>query len=100
MIDMRLHREEVSILAGLGLFKMLLLAVLLAVVLSGCGKEPVAGPEITPPPKYLMQSPKPFPALKPGDDAVVKLAEAAEVHNREARRMRGLQGYVRKVRGE
>lgn len=97
---MRLQKEDITVLAGLGLCKAMLLIVLAGLMLAGCAKDPVAGPEITPPPKYLMQSPKPFPALKPGDDAVVKLAEAAEVHNREARRLRGLQGYVRKVRGE
>lgn len=94
------QREALSVLAGLGVIKLVFLVIALSIFLAGCAGDPVSGQKLAPPPKYLMAPPRAFPTLKPGDDAVQKLAEAAAVHNREARRIRGLQGYIKTVRKE
>lgn len=78
----------------------MILALILGMALLGGGCASTSATGVTPPPDYLMKKPRSFPRLKRGDDARVKLAEAAEVHNREARRLKGLQEYVRKSRGE
>lgn len=67
--------------------------------LGGCASD-VPPAKLDGPPKYLMDPPKKFPSLNEGDDALEKLAQAAELHNREARRIRGLQGYIKTVRKE
>lgn len=95
-----MKQETLSIFAGLAVIKLLLVFIALTVFLAGCSGNPVPPSKLEGPPPRLMLPPKKFPTLNAGDDAVQKLAEAAELHNREARRMRGLQQYVRKVRGE
>lgn len=70
----------------------------IAVSMGGCASP--TGKGITPPPEYLMQGPRRFPKVKGGDDAKVRLAEAAEVHNRNARKIRGLQDYIKASRQE
>jgi len=73
-----------------------LLAALSAVVsLAGCG-GPVT--EFAPPAAHLMRPADPFPLVRPGDDALVKLAEAAASHNKNARKIRGLQKYIKLLR--
>lgn len=95
-----MRRETLAVYAGLGVIKLLLVTVTIAVLLAGCSGGPVPPSQLTPPPKYLMSAAKPFPTMKDGDDAVAKLAEAAEAHNRNARKIRGLQGYIKTVRKE
>jgi len=92
--------DNFQVFYGLAVIKIAVVVLCVTVFLAGCAGDPLAGKEIKPPPGYLMAPPKKFPALKEGDDAVRKLAEAAEVHNREARRIRGLQRYIRTVRGD
>lgn len=91
--------ETLSIYAGLGVFKFLMVLLVVAVFLAGCAPDPTPD-KLAGPPKYLMTAPKPFPTMKDGDDAVAKLAESAEIHNRNARKIRGLQGYIKTVRKE
>lgn len=79
--------------------KVLVLALVLSMALLGGCASPT-GKGITPPPEYLMKGPKRFPKVKGGDDAKVRLAEAAEVHNRNARKIRGLQEYIKASRQE
>jgi hypothetical protein len=79
--------------------KLVFLIIALTVFLGGCAPDPTPD-KLVGPPKYLMTAPKPFPSLNEGDDAAQKLAEAAEVHNRNARKIRGLQGYIKTVRKE
>ena len=93
------NSETLSIYAGLGFIKLLFIALAVLVFLAGCAPDPTPD-KLAGPPKYLMTSPKPFPTIKDGDDAVAKLAEAAETHNRNARKIRGLQGYIKTVRKE
>jgi hypothetical protein len=66
--------------------------------LGGCSTPSAQG--ISPPPAYLMDPPRKFPRVRKGDDAVTKLAEAAEVSNRNQRQIKGLQGYIKKTRKE
>jgi hypothetical protein len=93
------EREHLSILAGLGVIKLVFVIIALTVFFAGCAPDPTPD-KLVGPPKYLMTAPKPFPTMKDGDDAVAKLAEAAEAHNRNARKIRGLQGYIKTVRKE
>lgn len=67
-------------------------------LLGGCAGIPVTGPQISGPAPDLMRPPRAFVDMKPGEDARVKLAEAAEIHAKEARRIKRLQTYVRTVR--
>jgi hypothetical protein len=66
--------------------------------LGGCASP--GGKGVTPPPGYLMQPARRFPKVKGGDDAKVRLAQAAEVHNRNARKIKGLQQYIKTSRKE
>jgi PBP1b-binding outer membrane lipoprotein LpoB len=93
------QQETLSILAGLGVIKLVFLIIALTVFLGGCASD-VPPAQLNPPPKYLMSPPAKFPTLKEGDDAAQKLAEAAEAHNRNARKIRGLQGYIKTSRKE
>lgn len=77
-----------------------LICTFFMLALAGCASIPVTGSSISPPAPDLMSSPRSFPSMNPGEDARVKLAEAAEVHAKEARRIKRLQRYVRTVRGE
>jgi len=72
----------------------LLLAI--ATSLSGCASP--GGGGVSPPPEYLMRPANRFPRVKGGDDAKVRLAEAAKVHNRNRRKIRGLQDYIKTSR--
>ena len=92
--------ETLRVYAGLGLVKVCLIVLAIGVFLAGCADSDVEPVKLTPPPKHLMSAPKPFPKLGPGDDAATKLVEAAEVHNRNARKIRGLQGYIKTSRKE
>lgn len=94
-----MKQETLSIFAGLAVIKLLLVFIAVTVFLAGCAPDPTPD-KLIGPPKYLMAPPKPFPTMKDGDDAVAKLAEAAEAHNRNARKIRGLQGYIKTVRKE
>jgi len=76
-----------------------LLAVTICALLGGCA-IPVTGPQINPPAPDLMRPPREFVEMRPGEDARVKLAEAAETHAKEARRIKRLQTYVRTVRDQ
>ena len=73
------------------------IAVLIATVLAGCtgGPAPVkmAGPV-----DYLMAPPVPFPSVSAGADMGVIVTEAAAAHNNNARKIRGLQRYIKTVR--
>jgi hypothetical protein len=82
-----------------GLFLGLAL-VTIVIWLGGCASIPVTGSQINPPAADLMRSPRSFPEMTPGEDARVKLAEAAEIHAQEARRIKRLQRYVKTVRGQ
>jgi hypothetical protein len=93
------RQETLSIFAGLAVIKLLLVVIAVTVFLAGCAPTPTPD-KLVGPPKSLMSAPKPFPTMKDGDDAVAKLAEAAEAHNRNARKIRGLQGYIKTVRKE
>lgn len=93
------HRDTLSVYAGLAVIKILLVTIAVTVFLAGCASD-VPPSKLAGPPKYLMSAPKSFPAMNDGDDAVAKLAEAAETHNRNARKIRGLQGYIKTVRKE
>ncbi len=70
-------------------------ALCIAISLAGC-----AGPvtDVAPPAAHLMRPADPFPLVRPGDDALVVLAEAAASHNRNARKIRGLQKYIKLLR--
>jgi len=74
------------------------LAFAIVVSLGGCASP--GGKGVTPPPDYLMQPARRFPKVKGGDDAKVRLAQAAEVHNRNARKIKGLQQYIKTSRQE
>jgi hypothetical protein len=84
-------------LKGLALAVLLVAAV---IWLGGCASIPVTGSQINPPAADLMRSPRSFPEMTPGEDARVKLAEAAEIHAQEARRIKRLQRYVKTVLGQ
>ena len=75
----------------------LILLMALAVALGACGgtvpTNKVAGPA-----DYLMSPPRPFPNVGPGSDMGVIVTEAAAAHNHNARKIRGLQKYIRTVR--
>jgi hypothetical protein len=75
-----------------------LVLVCFCAALAGCANLPAAGKDITPPPRYLMSEPPPFPTLRKGDNAVMKLAEAAKVHSDTVRRLHALQRYIQLVR--
>jgi hypothetical protein len=77
-----------------------MLPILSIVALAGCGSIPVTGSKIASPAAELMRPPRAFPAMKVGDDARVTLVKAAEVHAREARRIKKLQAYVNTVRDQ
>ena len=62
-------------------------------LLGGACSTPVSG--YNGPDKWLMTSPAPFPDVAPGDDGKVVLKEAAAAHNKNARKIKGLQKYVR-----
>jgi hypothetical protein len=68
-----------------------------AMVVGACASP---GGGVTPPPDYLMKPAQRFPKVRGGDDAKVRLAQAAEVHNRNARKIRGLQQYIKTSRQE
>jgi len=72
--------------------------LIMVAALGGCATP--TGPGVSPPPDYLMRPARKFPRVRKGDDAVTKLAEAAEVNNRNRRQINGLQGYIRKTRKE
>jgi len=95
---MRMSEDNLNAFVGLAIIKIAVVILCVTVFLAGCANDPLSGQQIKAPPGYLMAPPKKFPSLNEGDDAVRKLAEAAEVHNREARRIRGLQRYIRTVR--
>jgi len=91
--------EQLSVFAGLAVVKILLVMFAVTVFLAGCAQD-VPPSKLAGPPKHLMAPPKKFPPVNEGDDAVAKLAQAAELHNRESRCLRGLQGYVKTIRKE
>jgi hypothetical protein len=94
-----LQPETLRVYAGLGVVKITLIMMAIAVFMAGCASD-VPPAKLNPPPGYLMTPPKAFPPIKEGDDAAQKLAEAAEAHNRNARKIRGLQGYIKTSRKE
>lgn len=73
--------------------------IICTLLLPGCA-IPITGSQINPPAPDLMRPPREFVEMKPGEDARVKLAEAAEIHAKEARRIKRLQTYVRTVRDQ
>ena len=71
-----------------------LLVLLLAGWLAGCDK-PISG--FAPPAPHLMKPAEPFPTMAAGDDVRDTLARAAAVHNKNTRKVRGLQKYIRLI---
>jgi hypothetical protein len=73
------------------------LAACLSAPLAACTGGPtpmkMAGPA-----DYLMTPPHPFPNVGPGSDMGVIVTEAAAAHNHNARKIKGLQRYIRTVR--
>jgi len=69
------------------------LCVAVAGLLAGACSTPVSG--YKGPDAWLMTSPAPFPDVAPGDDVKTVLKEAAAAHNKNTRKIKGLQRYVR-----
>lgn len=73
------------------------LLVAIATMMAGCGGGPVPT-KMAGPADYLMTPPEPFPNVGPGSDMGVIVTEAAAAHNHNARKIRGLQRYIKTVR--
>jgi hypothetical protein len=89
-----------QLLARRSIFSRAALLFCAPLALSGCSTIPVFGPEIGEPAKGLMRPAAEFPDPAPGTDARVALADAAAAHAANARKIRGLQKYVKTVRGQ
>ena len=76
--------------------KMVVFAIF-ATLLAGCTGGPVPT-KMAGPADYLMSPPHPFPNVGPGADMGVIVTEAAAAHNHNARKIRGLQRYIKTVR--
>lgn len=74
-----------------------ILLMALAVALGACGGGPVAT-KMAGPADYLMTPPHAFPRIEPGADMAAIVAEAASAHNHNARKIKGLQRYIRTIR--
>jgi uncharacterized lipoprotein YajG len=78
---------------------MKLIVAIAVLSLAACATPTGYGQAVAPPAPWLMQSPSLFPKMKPGDDARETLARSAKSHARNRAQVKGLQRYVRTVRG-
>lgn len=72
--------------------------ILLAAILAGCGGPTAPPSKLGPPPSWCMSGPQKLPQLSPGENLIEKHAGLRRQYTNEASKTRCLQRYVRTIK--